>query len=99
MNHDNIRVFFEKYGIPKPILESKIAAFSRHEDIASEFEEWIHTKSFKSEGAICVEGYTAKKLAALSDYLNGDGAFMLLIELRENPDRALSKIKKGFKYK
>ena len=46
-----------------------------------------------------MEGYTAKKLSELSEYLDGDGAFVLLIELRENPDKARKRITNGFKYK
>jgi len=44
-------------------------------------------------------GYTAEKLSALSPYLNGEGAFALLIEFRENPEKALARIRKGFKKK
>ena len=42
-------------------------------------------------------GYSTKDLAKLSPFLDGEGAFMLLIKLRENPDNAMKKIKKGFK--
>ena len=31
--------------------------------------------------------------------MNGEGAFMMLIELRENPKKALAQIQKGFKRK
>ena len=46
-----------------------------------------------------IEEYYAKKLSEMSKYLDGEGAFMLLIELRENPQNALEKIKNGFKMK
>lgn len=46
-----------------------------------------------------VEGYTAEKLASMSPYLDGEGAFMLLIELKENPDKAKKRIAEGFKMK
>lgn len=49
--------------------------------------------------SISVEGYTAKSLAALSEYVDGEAAFMLLIELRDSPDKALHRIKGGFKLK
>lgn len=94
-----IRQFYESNHLPKPIIDQKIAAFSRHSDISSEFEQWISDRIYKTQGAVMVEGYTAKKLSEMSEYLNGDGAFMLLIELRENPDKAQKKIKRGFKYK
>ena len=94
-----IRQFYEKCHLPKPLIEQKLAAFSRNDDIAKEFELWITDKSYKVEGAVTIKGYTAKKLSELSAFLNGEGSFILLIELRENPDKALKRIKAGFKYK
>jgi hypothetical protein len=35
----------------------------------------------------------------MSHYLNGEGAFMFLIELRDNPEKAKQKIHNGFKIK
>ena len=97
--YDTIRMFYENNNIPKPIIEQKIAAFIRHRDIAEEFEQWISDKTFKSHGAVIVDGYTAKMLSELSEYLNGDGAFIMLIELREQPEKARKRIANGFKYK
>ena len=97
--NDIIRQFYEKNNLPKPIVEQKVAAFSRHNDIAEEFEQWITDRTYKAEGAVTVEGYTAKKLSELSEYLDGDGAFVLLIELRENPEKAHRRIMQGFKRK
>lgn len=97
--NDIIRQFYEKNNLPKPIVEQKVAAFRRHSDIAEEFEQWITDRTYKAEGAVTVEGYTAKKLSELSEYLDGDGAFVLLIELRENPEKAHRRIMQGFKRK
>ena len=97
--NDIIRQFYEKNNLPKPIVEQKVAAFRRNSDIAEEFEHWITDRTYKAQGAVTIEGYTAKKLSELSEYLNGDGAFVLLIELREQPEKALNRIAKGFKYK
>lgn len=94
-----IRQFYEKNNLPKPIVEQKVAAFRHHSDIAKEFEQWITDRTYKAEGAVTIEGYTAKKLSELSEYLNGDGAFVLLIELRENPEKAHRRIMQGFKRK
>ena len=97
--NDIIRQFYEKNNLPKPIVEQKVAAFSRNNDIAEEFEQWITNRTYKAQGAVTIEGYTAKKLSELSEYLDGDGAFVLLIELRENPDKAHRRIMQGFKQK
>lgn len=92
-----IKQFYCEHNFPKPIIEQKIQLFEKHQDIASEFEGWIVNGSYKEEGAVTVEGYTAKKLAETSCYLNGDGAFAFLIELRENPVRAKIQLEKGLK--
>lgn len=94
-----IKRFYEDNKIPNILLKQKLTRFDQNEDIAAEFEYWIENKVYKTEGAITIEGYTAKSLADESQYLNGEGAFMMLIELRENPEKAISQIKKGFKRK
>ena len=75
------------------------AFYGVHEDIAAEFEDWIETGSYKKENAISIEGYTAESLAKLSPYTSGEQAFILLAELRENPDKAKDRIARGFKIK
>lgn len=96
---DIIRAFYEKYNLPKLLIEQKVAAFSRHSDISAEFEQWIAERTYKIQGAVTVEGYSAKRLSELSEFLNGDGAFLLLIELRENPTKAHKRLADGFKRK
>ena len=97
--NDIIRQFYEKTNLPKPIVEQKVAAFRRHSDIAEEFEQWITDRTYKAEGAVTIEDDTASKLSEMSEYLNGDGAFVLLIELREQPEKAHKRIGQGFKFK
>lgn len=94
-----IKKFYEENKMPKPILNQKLGQFEKHKDIAEEFEVWIRERTYKTVGAVVVEGYTAKKLTEVSEYLNGDGAFMMLIELRENPKKAHERIAGGFKRK
>ena len=47
--NDIIRQFYEKNNLPKPIVEQKVADFSRHSDIAEEFEQWITDRTYKAE--------------------------------------------------
>lgn len=93
-----IEEFYKNSGTPSFLLSKKLSGFNMHPDIASEFEYWIIHKEFKNDG-VEEYGYTAKNLASLSEYLHGEGAFVLLIELRENPEKALRRIKSGFKRK
>ena len=94
-----IKRFYEDKKIPAPIMKSKFEKLDKYPDVASEFEHWIKTGSYKEEDPLTVEGYTACRLASESKYLEGEGAFMMLIELRENPKKALNSISNGFKMK
>ena len=90
-----IEAYYNQAPINPFLLKQKIDKFSRNPDIQEEFAYWITNKAFSKEPVV-VEGYTAEKLASLSEYLMGEGAFLLLIELRENPGKALKQISKGF---
>lgn len=81
------------------LLKRKMYVFEKHKDIAVEFEQWIESGCYSKEGAISIEGYTAEKLAKLSPYIDGEQAFVLLAELRDNPDKAKERIARGFKIK
>jgi hypothetical protein len=92
-----IETYYKAAGIMPLLLKKKMAAFAKHQDIAAEFEYWISHKEYLD--GVSVEGYTAKSIAALSPYMDGEGAFQLLIELRENPSKAKKRINDGFKLK
>lgn len=94
-----IRKYYEENKAPGFLVKQKLKKFDKHQDIATEFESWIRSGSYKTTGAIVVEGYTARQLSETSKYLNGEGAFMILIELREDPKKALRRIEDGFKLK
>lgn len=93
-----IESFYRENNIPEFLLNQKLRKFSRHMDIAEEFDYWIENKRYKETGCV-VEGYSAARLAEISEYLDGEGAFVMLIELREAPKKALDRISKGFKMK
>ncbi len=91
-----IEQYYKQANIMPLLLKQKMEKFQRNEDIMKEFEYWIENHQYKSNGCISIEGYNAKDLAALSDFLDGEGAFILLIELREQPEKAKARILKGF---
>jgi hypothetical protein len=95
---DLIKKFYQENGAPEVLLKQKIMKFEKHSDIAQEFEYWINNRAYMPSG-VSVEGYSAEKLAKESQYLEGEGAFMMLIELRENKEKALAQIANGFKKK
>ena len=91
-----IRSYYEKAGIPTIMINKKMASFEKNPDIANEFEHWIQTKEYIIEDCVTVENYTAEKISKLSEFMEGEGAFSLLVQLRENPQKALERIKEGF---
>lgn len=94
-----IENYYLERNIPKYLIDKKIKRFDENLDISKEFELWITSGKYQIENPVEIEGYSAKSLSEISHYLDGEGAFMLLIELRENSSRALKKLKKGFKFK
>ncbi len=81
------------------LLKQKSIKLDKHKDIAMEFEDWITTGKYKTDNCAEVEGYSASSLAQQYKILDGEAAFMLLIELRENPKKAFARMERGFKIK
>lgn len=92
-----IKEYYKKAGVASFIIDEKLKKFDKHDDIAGEFEYWILNNEYIDK--ICVEGYKASDLSKISSYLNGEGAFVILIELREDPVGAKERIKNGFEIK
>lgn len=95
---DLIKEYYEKAHTFPVLVGQKLAKFESNPDIKAEFEYWIETKQYATDG-VSVEGYTARSISELSPYLNGEGAFALLIELRDDPNKAKKRIAAGFKKK
>lgn len=93
---NTIRNYYEKAGVPLLMINKKMVSFEKNPDIAKEFKYWIQTKEYITENAVSVENYTAEKISKLSEFMDGEGAFSMLIQLRENPEKAHKKIEKGF---
>lgn len=95
---EKIKRYFEQSGLHDALLERKLQQYSKNEDILREFVYWLDNEEYIENGLV-VEGYTAKSISELSEYLVGEGSFSLLIMLRENPEKAKKKINQGFNIK
>ncbi len=89
-----VKEYYEKAHVKPFLIEQKMKTLEKHQDICKEFEEWITTKKFVDQ--VVVDGYTASAIAKMSPNVAGEGAFMMLIELRENPASAKKLIEDGF---
>ncbi len=95
---DTIRKYYENAGLNLNDIERKLSIFEKHPDITEEFKNWIEANEYSIDG-IKIEGYSAQQLAGLSPLLEGEGAFLMMIELREHPKKAINRIERGFKLK
>lgn len=95
---DIIYDYYVSSGIETNLIHSKVKKLSEYPEIKAEFEYWILNKKYK-DNAIVIEGYTAESISKMSRYMNGEGAFFMLIELQTNKDAAMKIINEGFTYK
>ena len=93
---DIIKQYYNQVSVPPLVLNNRLKMFERNEDIKTEFEYWITHNQYKKDDCVLVEGYTAESISHLSKYLIGEGSFVLLIELRENPVKAKRRLAEGF---
>ena len=92
-----------EYLVEKENQTPKLASqmcdkFEKHPDIMKELVEYINTEMFTEVNPVTVEGYTAKMLKETT-YLKPVGAFNYLIYLRNKPEIALDKLRKGLPLK
>lgn len=71
------------------------AKLSKYDDIKSEFETWIDTQEYPTDG-IEIEEYNAAKISDLAPFMNGVGVYNFLVTLRDNPALAKQTIAEGF---
>ena len=95
-----IENYYKQTPLPGGLLERKRKLWVKHPDIAAEFEHWIQNEQYDdSRECLVIEGYTAEQLAAKFPLLNGEGAFVMLAELRESPEKAKRRLSAGFAIK
>jgi len=94
-----IEEYYAQAKVMPIIMKQKLSKLQQHTDISLEFEYWIKNGIYRIADCVSVNGYTAQKLSVLSEFVDGEAAFMLLIELRENPERAKRRVSEGFRLK
>ena len=69
-----IENYYKQANVMPLLLKQKMSKLQRNEDIMSEFEYWIEHKQYIQNG-VSIKGYTARSLAELSVYTDGEGRF------------------------
>lgn len=75
------------------VADGILEKLNRNSDLKAEFHQWLKTRDFPENG-IEVEGINAKALSETT-HLSPIGVYTFLIYLREKPEEALVKLKKG----
>jgi hypothetical protein len=52
----------------------------------AELEEWIATGYFRQVNPIRISGYSVEDISKLAPFINGIGAYIFLVTLRERPE-------------
>ena len=91
--------YYEGVKLHPSLIKICVDLFDKHPDIKKEFEYWIEERNYISKKCVEVEGYTAESIAKEFPVLDGEGAFNLLVQLRENPEKAKKQISRGFRVK
>ena len=91
-----IRDYYEQIRLPSILIDNEVAAFNKHPDIKREFEYWLESREYIVDNCAVVENYTAKSIAEQFTVLDGEGAFRLLVQLRDDPKEAHELINSGF---
>ena len=95
---ERICEYYENIGLPKMLIPKKLKDFGNNLDIKAEFEYWLENQEYIKD-CVAVDGYTAKELAKTYPALDGEGAFCLLLQLRDDPGKAHKRISRGFMIK
>jgi hypothetical protein len=92
-----IKYLTEEMGTAPELSESIYSKLERHLDILGEFENYLTKREYpdESNGAIVVNGYSARKLSETAKFLDPSGVYTYLVYLREKPEEALSDLQKG----
>jgi uncharacterized membrane protein len=94
---DEIMDYLQKEkNMSSVVAERTTKKVTKYDDIRTEFENWIVTKTYSDRSPLTIEGYTAKSIFELAPFLDGLGVFNFLVTLREQPDKAKKYIADGF---
>lgn len=75
------------------ILYTKI---TKYEDIYNNFLEWLNKRDFSELSPLVIEDYTPQQISESFPSFTGIGVFNIFVDLRDNKEKTIENIKKGF---
>lgn len=91
-----VQYFIQEKKATPVVAELYAKKLCKYKDIQDEFLLWMRQKSYDLPNAVCIEGYTSKKIHELAPFLDGAGVYNFLVALREDPDQAAGIIADSF---
>ena len=81
---------------PEMVAPLMLKDLTKYDDIEAEFLEWLDERKYRENGAVEVEGWTARKVVEKAPWLDGAGVFNFLVSLRDEPEAAKEIIERQF---
>ena len=90
-----LKYYIEEKKVTAVVANVLSKKLLKYEDIATEFSLYLDRRNFDFENPVEIEGYTAKKLSEIAP-LDAAGVYAFMVTLRDDKEKALDTIKKGF---
>ena len=94
-----IKYFKEEEKMNDAVSKKLFNTVSKYDDILNEFTKYLVQRNYDLDGAIVINGYTAKKVFDLNPKFHPIGVYTFMKLLRDDYDKAEEIIKSGFKTK
>ena len=91
--------FKNELKLGEKAVEMMLIKVSKYDDIYESFLVWLEERVFDNIETPCICEYNPKKLSEKFSHLQGIGIFNLMVDLRDNQDITIEKIKQGLKRK
>lgn len=69
---------------------------SKYQDIFEMFCKWLETRNYEEFNELMIEGYTPLSIHTSFPSFKGIGVFNVFVDLRDNKEKTLDNIKRGF---
>ena len=84
-------------GLSETVAHIHMNKVTKYKDIRMEFDYWLNNRDYNIENPIVIEGYSARQIFKMAEFLDGVGVFNFMVTLRDNPEEAKAYIRDGFR--
>ena len=90
------KYFLEELKVNQKVSDTLFTKVSKYEDIFNSFVKWLNERSFENILEPEIEGFTPKYIGEKYPHLKGIGVFNVFVRLKDDKEKTLDLIKKGF---